>query len=129
MATGPDMRDPALYVMRCIHLVNEEITDVTAPATPESQTTARRVADQAYCLLRKGFTPADMYALAYSEPPSPEPAALVTAAAMQALEHHAPFDPSVLEDPNWVRDFWATVDYHEALRHPRTRRTAHRNGR
>jgi hypothetical protein len=100
--------------MRCIHLVKEEIADMSAPATPEPETTARRVADQAYCLLRKGFTPADMYALACSEPPSPEPAALVMTAAMQALEQRAPFDPSVLEDPEWVRDFWATVEYHDA---------------
>jgi hypothetical protein len=91
---------------------------MNAPTAPEGAATARRVADQAYCLLRKGFTPADMYALACSEPPSPEPAALVIAAAMQALERHAPFDPAVLEDPDWVRDFWAMVEYHDAPRHP-----------
>jgi len=83
---------------------------MSAPATPETGTTARRVADQAYCLLRKGFTAADMYALARSEPPSREPAALVMAAAMQALEQQAPFDPSMLEDPQWMKDFWATVE-------------------
>jgi len=109
------MPDPALYVMRCIHIVKETIADMGTHTTPESETTARRVAEQAYALLRKGFTPADMYALAYSEPPSPEPAALVMAAAMQALEHHAPFDPSVLEDPEWVRSFWAAVQCHDAL--------------
>jgi hypothetical protein len=98
--------------------VKEQIADMDTPTTPESETTARRVASQAYCLLRKGFTPADMYALACSEPPSSEPAALVTAAAMQALEQHAPFDPSVLEDPEWVRNFWTTVEYHDAVRHP-----------
>jgi hypothetical protein len=98
--------------------VSEETAGMNAPTTPECAATARRVAGQAYCLLRKGFTPADMYALACSEPPSPEPAALVIAAAMLALEHHAPFDPSVLEDPEWVRDFWSTVEHHDAPRHP-----------
>jgi hypothetical protein len=97
--------------MRCIHIVKETIAGMNAPTTPETETTARRVADQAYCLLRKGFTAADMYALARSEPPSHEPAAVVMAVAMQALERHAaPFDPSLLEDPEWVRDFWATVE-------------------
>jgi hypothetical protein len=96
--------------------------------TPESGTTARRVADQAYALLRKGFTSADMYALAYSEPPSPEPAAMVTAAAMQLLEDHAPLDPSVLDDPQWVRDFWATVEHHDALRHPERAEMVHAPG-
>jgi len=94
-----------------------------APTTPETETSARRVAGQAYCLLRKGFTAADMYALACSEPPSHEPAALVTAAAMQALEQHAPFDPLMLEDPEWVRDFWTTVEsaaVREALSTPRS---------
>jgi hypothetical protein len=119
------MRDPALYVMSCIHIVKETIAGMNAPITPEAEATARRVAGQAYCLLRKGFTPADMYALAYSEPPSPEPAALVIAAAMQALEHHAPFDPSVLEDPEWLRDFWATVQDHDALRYPESAELVH----
>ena len=96
--------------------------------TPESEITARRVAEQAYCLLRKGFTAADMYALAYSEPPSREPAALVTAVAMQALEHHAPFDPAALDDPEWVRNFWAAVEYHDALRHPERAELVDRRG-
>jgi hypothetical protein len=114
--------------MRCIHLVNEEIADMNAPTTPASEITARRVAEQAYCLLRKGFTSADMYALAYSEPPSTEPAALVTAVAMQTLEHHAAFDLAALEDPEWVRNFWATVESHDALRHPKHAELIHVGG-
>jgi len=101
---------------------------MNALTTPESGSTARRVADQAYALLRKGFTSADMYALAYSEPPSLEPAAMVTAAAMQALEDRSPLDPSVLDDPHWVRDFWATVECHGARRHPESAELVHAPG-